>query len=86
MSDRGAKALAERLMIAYSPNFPLGSPADFLSDAGYLLGKHGLFIPDVTAHEPVIGQHFDSGALGIVCVCGAFDHRDGVSYFDHINP
>ena len=71
MNDRGAKALAER-EAEFHPQFDV-------DDAATILGN-GLFIEDVTKHEPEV-------LMGkLVCFCGWLSYLapDNESYFDHI--
>jgi hypothetical protein len=47
-----------------------------------LLGTTGLFIPDVTAHEPM-----SDGPMFIRCRCGWYaETHPTISYFDHLAP
>jgi hypothetical protein len=74
-TDRGAKALTER------PH-PRGFGTYLtIGEAERILGTTGLFIADVTKHEPVLG----AAQYGIQCRCGwATSDHPGESYFDHI--
>ena len=80
MSDRGAKALAERLY--YGDPEPSRGPRTVptLTRAAAILGTTGLFIADVTKHEPN-----NDGDCALRCRCG-WEASDfpGESYFDHI--
>jgi hypothetical protein len=83
MSDRGAGVLAERLLDLFGDRGDLvKATKDHARIAKRILGEHGLFIPDVTAHEPN-----NDGDCALRCRCGweAADYP-GVSYFDHLNP
>ena len=73
MGDRGAKALAE-LIEGLDPEWNSSK-----SIAEHALGEHGMFIADVTKHEPIWGED------GIGCRCGwRGDDLGRVPYFDHI--
>jgi hypothetical protein len=72
VSDRGAKALAERLnhYIDYASDLPSA-----------ILGTTGLFIADVSKHEPLYGNNIRG------CRCGwkrGYDPNGFESYFDHL--
>lgn len=80
-TDRGAKALAERLPET------LGNEEMCIADAKVALGEHGLFIRDVTKHEPYVAWDRNGDAY-VTCCCGGWDNEIPPvrvqSYFDHI--
>ncbi|HLY15243.1 MAG TPA: hypothetical protein VKR24_12910 [Candidatus Limnocylindrales bacterium] len=82
MSDRGATALAVRLNGKEIPK--LGHDLVPLAEA--ILGASGLFIADVTKHEPmiVLDREDDDHVVEpmIRCTCGWRQVQD--SYFDHL--
>ena len=80
--DRGAKALAERLY--YEDPEATGNPrtVNTITRATAILGETGLFIADVTKHEP--GIELDRALHPfLTCLCGWMYHGRE-SYFDHI--
>lgn len=76
--DRGAKALADRLEQQRSDRaFYIRSNDDVTER---ILGTTGLFIPDVTKHEPTYSTMNEQ--MG--CSCGWREGPPTESYFDHI--
>lgn len=83
MDDRGAKALAERLWGTDTDGLSL---ATYKEHAAAILGPTGLFVADVTAHEPTLANiPFPTDDPWIGCSCGW--NREGTltePYFDHL--
>ena len=89
VSDRGATALANRLLEWLSQSWEYGDTAYAIHRSGSesataaILDPAGLFIADVTKHEP----ESNYGPERITCKCG-WDPSDSPvwdeSYFDHI--
>jgi hypothetical protein len=77
VSDRGAKALAERTLKVGARAYA----GPYLSDrqATAILGEHGLFIRDASGHEPTVIP----GPVR-ACSCGWVNPQTGESYFDHL--
>lgn len=48
-----------------------------------ILGPTGLFIADLTKHEPTL-EIEDGQPDRLVCRCGGWTSEDGRSYFDHL--
>jgi hypothetical protein len=77
MTDRGAKALDERLIDVWHD--PALANLEWPS-AEVLLRSTGLFIADVTKHEPRTNRDAE-----LVCSCGWDETaQDYESYFDHL--
>ena len=81
--DRGARALAERLHELVPERFQ-GYSGFTAYEAGLMtsevLGKQGLFIADVSKHEP---KHCPMDWIS--CKCGYDQYAPRESYFDHLN-
>lgn len=93
LDKQGARALAEREIVTEFPGLPIDR---MMADrfyvewgerrAGAILGTTGLFIPDVTKHEPKVDAN-----EAVSCRCGwpylatpFRTYTPGESYFDHI--
>ena len=89
MNDRGAKALADVLEPHFGPSyFPhmtdvtiFGQDAEDV--ARKILGTTGLFIADVTKHEPDWEPDRDGDPL-LCCSCGWDQTTGDGSFYDHI--
>jgi hypothetical protein len=82
VSDRGAKALVERIDSFWHTD----AGVSFEAEAAHILGTTGLFIPDVSKHA--VGVTWSDNArtdVRVICFCGwdAKDSQDQ-SYFDHL--
>lgn len=89
MSDQGAKALEYRLSTVTLenaiPTVRAGGHYTQAMRARDILGTTGLFIADVTKHEPWgIPTTDESSALGCSCGWESLDDQPDESYFDHI--
>ena len=85
MSDRGAGVLAERLLDLFGDRGDLvKATRDHARVAKRILGEHGLFIADVSNHEPIIWWAGPSPVGG--CSCGWIRSLAGDSFFDHLAP
>jgi hypothetical protein len=84
VSDRGAKALGLAVDRHNEEQEPFSPVHCNTGDDCHLaiLGTTGLFIPDVTKHEPEVrGDDVDSW---VECSCGHMVGPAPESYFDHI--
>jgi hypothetical protein len=86
VSDRGAKALAERLLFIFGDrNNPEKAVKDHAHVADSILGERGLFIPDVSKHEPkIVGEMSEPFNAWLECSCGQWDSETDGPYFDHL--
>ena len=79
-NDRGAKALWLRQAAFWHWNVKYAEYSEDEAEMDFLVAAPGLFIADVTKHEPVA---VDYGFVG--CSCGWREtFAVGESYFDHI--
>ena len=77
MNDRGAKALAERMDMLTEKQLGQSSATTTI------LGTTGLFISDVTKHEPDWEPDRDGDPL-LCCSCGWDQTTGDGSFYDHV--
>lgn len=81
--DGNANALAVALNTAQIEADQIRLGRDLTPIAERILGERGLFLPDVTKHEPFVSDTAD----GLGCLCGWQEElraNDVESYFEHL--